>query len=92
MRLKTALCEIMRDEVHYVVEWIVYHRVIGFDRIIIYDNQSVDALPSICRSLAKAGLISCIGWPDAVDNLIIVRKFTLINMQRHIWQKIGCVA
>ena len=71
MQPKVALCAIMRDEAQYVLEWIAYHRVIGFDPIVIYDNQSTDALPALCRSLAKAGVIAYVPWPDPVDSPVL---------------------
>ena len=69
MPLTVALCAIMRDEARYIVEWIAYHRVIGFDSILIYDNHSTDALPAICRALAAAGVITYVPWPDPLDSL-----------------------
>lgn len=68
MQPTVALCAIMRNEGPYVLEWIAYHRVIGFDQIIIYDNQSTDDLPAICRLLAEAGVILYVPWPDPTNS------------------------
>lgn len=60
----TALCAIMRNEGPYILEWIAYHRSIGFDHIAIYDNESSDETAMLCRPLAAAGLITYVPRPD----------------------------
>lgn len=60
----TALCAIMRNEGPFVLEWIAHHRALGFDQIIIYDNESTDDLPRLCHSLSNAGAIIYRPWPD----------------------------
>lgn len=38
--IKIALCCIVKDENEYIDEWVNHHKNIGFDQIIIYDNNS----------------------------------------------------
>lgn len=38
--MKIAVCCIFKDENDYIEEWINYHKTIGFDHFIIYDNDS----------------------------------------------------
>lgn len=40
--MKTLLCAIVKNENRYINEWIVYHKNIGFDGIILYDNNDID--------------------------------------------------
>ena len=40
--MKTLLCCIVKNENRYIDEWITYHKSIGFDDIIIYDNNDKD--------------------------------------------------
>lgn len=35
-------CSLMKNEVPYALEWIEFHRLMGFDRIVIYDDFSTD--------------------------------------------------
>ncbi|KAK9835115.1 hypothetical protein WJX84_009445, partial [Apatococcus fuscideae] len=35
-------CALMKNEVPYVVEWVEFHRVMGFDHIVVYDDFSAD--------------------------------------------------
>jgi glycosyltransferase involved in cell wall biosynthesis len=62
--MSTAICVIVRNEERGLLEWIAYHRVIGFDQILVYDNQSTDGTAEMCRKLAAAGVITYCFWPD----------------------------
>lgn len=53
---------IARNEAPYLLEWIAHYRVLGFERITIYDNESNDASWRILTPLAKAGVIEAIYW------------------------------
>ena len=35
-----ALCCMVKDEDHFIKEWIAYHALIGFEHFIIYDDVS----------------------------------------------------
>lgn len=62
-----TLCAIARDERPYLLEWVAYHRLLGFDRIIVYDNDSHDGGSALLGDLAAAGLIEHRPWPDRPD-------------------------
>ncbi len=47
-----------------MLEWIVYHRLLGFDEIVIYDNESRDGTTELCQKLADRGIVKHIWWPD----------------------------
>lgn len=53
---------IARNEAPYLLEWIAHYRVLGFQRITIYDNESNDASWRILAPLSKAGVIEAIYW------------------------------
>jgi hypothetical protein len=59
-----ALCAIARNEGPYLLEWIAYHKVIGFAEIIIYDNGSRDGSGAVLAALAECGEVAQIAWPD----------------------------
>ena len=63
-RNSITLCAIMRDEGPYILEWVAFHKVIGFDRIAIYDNGSQDGGEKTLARLAEAGEISHVLWPN----------------------------
>ena len=39
-----TLCTTVRNNVHFIVEWIEYMRIQGVDRFVIYDDESTDNL------------------------------------------------
>lgn len=40
--MKTACCIMVKNEQESILEWIVYHKVLGFDEIILVDHSSDD--------------------------------------------------
>lgn len=40
--LRLVACTLLKDEVPYLVEWIEFHRLVGFSHIVIYDDGSQD--------------------------------------------------
>ncbi len=62
-----TLCLMVRDEKDYVCEWLAYHRSIGFDTIIVIDNESTDGTQDILQKLARAGLIELMAWRTRSD-------------------------
>lgn len=52
-----GLCAIAKDETPYLREWVAYHHLIGFERIIIYDNESAVPVRDTVADLHAAGLV-----------------------------------
>lgn len=46
-----------KNEGPYFLEWVAYHRMIGFDNILIYQNDSDDLTHTILKILARIGAI-----------------------------------
>jgi SAM-dependent methyltransferase len=55
---------VARNEAPYLLEWVAHYRVLGFEQITIYDNQSNDASARILGPLARAGIVNARYWPD----------------------------
>ncbi|MBL9045896.1 MAG: glycosyltransferase family 2 protein [Tabrizicola sp.] len=47
----------MKNEAPFLLEWVAYHRVIGFDEIVICSNPSNDGTEELLAALAGAGVI-----------------------------------
>ena len=47
----------VKNEAPFIVEWIAYHKAIGFDEIVICSNPSTDGTEEILEALSNAGLI-----------------------------------
>ena len=47
----------MKNEAPYIVEWVAYHRAIGFDNFLIYTNGCTDGTDDILKRLDKMGIV-----------------------------------
>lgn len=54
---RTLLVTTVKDEGPWIFEWVAHHLDIGFDKIIVYQNNSFDETPKSLRTLARAGAI-----------------------------------
>jgi tetratricopeptide (TPR) repeat protein len=61
----STVCLLAKNEERAIVEWLAFQRVIGFDRIIVYDNGSTDATATLVQAVAsrEAGVLY-VSWPD----------------------------
>jgi hypothetical protein len=57
---KRAIVATARDEGVSIIEWIAYHRVIGFDAFFIYTNDNTDGSLELLEILAKNNVITLI--------------------------------
>ncbi len=49
-----------RNEGPYLLEWIAYHRAIGFDHVFIYTNNNSDGSDQLLEMLARSGIVTWI--------------------------------
>ncbi|WP_407492712.1 glycosyltransferase family 2 protein [Pseudooceanicola sp. MF1-13] len=47
----------MKNEAPYIVEWVAYHRAIGFDNFLIYTNDCTDGTDEILQRLDQLGIV-----------------------------------
>ena len=68
--MSSTLCAIVKNEAPYLVEWALFHRMIGFDRIVVYENDSDDATPQVLERLKQAGVIDekMSSWSNVPDS------------------------
>lgn len=48
----------MKDEAPYIIEWVAYHRALGFDHIVVLANDCTDGTYEILTRLHEMGTIS----------------------------------
>ena len=48
----------MRNEGPYVLEWVAYHRSIGFTDLVVCTNDCVDGSPDLLDALQDAGVLT----------------------------------
>lgn len=59
-----ACCAIMKNESPYIHEWVAHYKLLGFDQIAIYENDSSDRTPHLLNTLQLNGHISYFKWPS----------------------------
>jgi len=84
-RRSLAICAIFKDEAPYLLEWIAYHRVIGFDRFVLYDNGSTDGGADLIRRSPLADRVTVIHWPQRPGQLTAYRHFIDIFAPAYDW-------
>jgi hypothetical protein len=62
-RLRMGIAAIVRDERDYLLEWIAFHRVVGFSHFLFADNGSVDGSRDLLAALQEAGLATVLDFP-----------------------------
>lgn len=79
--MKTAAICTVKDEAPYILEWIAWHRLVGFDRIVIAQNSSTDGTVELLQSLDSAGVI------DFIENSELVNGAPPLSYQRRAYEK-----
>lgn len=59
-----AIVAIIRGEDEYLVEWIEFHRMMGVEHFVLYDNGLHDQSKEILKSYIKSGIVTHIVFPD----------------------------
>ena len=54
----------VKNEGPYVLEWVAHHRLCGFDRIVVFQNDSDDTTVQSLRVLARLGVIEFFDNPN----------------------------
>lgn len=49
---------IVKNEAQYLKEWIEYHRIIGIEHFVIYDNESTDNTRDLLNEYIQKGIVS----------------------------------
>lgn len=55
--MKSTLIATLKNEGPFIWEWVAHHLLVGFDHIVIYQNDSDDGSRRLLSALAEAGII-----------------------------------
>jgi hypothetical protein len=72
---RLAICAVFKNEAPFLLEWIAYHRAIGFDRFFLYDNDSTDGGADLIRRSALGAAVRVVHWPRRPGQLAAYRHF-----------------
>lgn len=59
---RVAICAMAKNEGRYLEEWVVYHHLLGFAPIVVYNHESTDDSAAVLDSLAAEGLAAWVQW------------------------------
>lgn len=77
-----VVCAIFKNEGPFLLEWIAYHRAVGFDFFVLYDNDSDDGGAGSIGSSPLAQYCGVVPWPHRPGQLAAYRDF-IQNYARH---------
>lgn len=86
---KTAVVACMRNEGLLIVEWVAYHRVIGFDEIVICSNDCSDGSDLLLDALNSCGAVThlrhTVGPEDVPQDSGIRTAFEYLKTTQSEW-------
>ncbi len=53
----------VKDEARFLPEWLAHHTTMGFEHVVIYDNNSTDDLAGAVAPFVERGLVTVVPWP-----------------------------
>jgi len=59
-----SIASMIKDEGMYLKEWIEFHRLVGCEHFILYDNDSTDDTVEILQKYIKSNIVTLIPWPN----------------------------
>lgn len=68
-KVELAIAAIIKNESPYLLEWIEYHRSIGFQKFYLYDNDSKDNPATLLAPYVQEGIVDLIPWPGRVRQI-----------------------
>lgn len=82
---KIAVCAIFKDEAPYLLEWLAFHKMVGVDLFVLYDNGSSDGGGDLIRGSSFARNVTLIDWPDRPGRLSAYNHFRVNHAGRVTW-------
>lgn len=62
-KYKLCAVSIIKNEGDYIEEWIEFYRVMGFDKIVLYDNESTDNTKKLIKKYVDDGFVDYFYYP-----------------------------
>ncbi|HYE50824.1 MAG TPA: glycosyltransferase family 92 protein [Azospirillaceae bacterium] len=62
--VELAICAIAKNEARYLREWVAFHRLVGVEHFLIFDNDSTDRTPALLAEIAAEGFLDWMPWPS----------------------------
>ncbi len=85
---KIAICAIFKDEAQYILEWLAFHKMMGVDLFVLYDNGSTDGSADLIRRSSFARNVTIIDWPGPAAQIPAYQDFCAHHAARYDWAAI----
>lgn len=59
-----TVCAIFKNEAQWLREWIEYHRIVGVDHFLLYNNESTDHSMDVLEPYIEKNIVNVVNWPD----------------------------
>jgi Glycosyltransferase family 92 len=59
-----SICAIFQDEAEWLKEWIEYHRLLGVEHFLLYNNNSKDDYQKVLAPYIKKGIVQLLDCPS----------------------------
>lgn len=63
-RIRLMACTIYRDDAEYLAEWVEFHRLVGIEHFVLYDNGSTDDHREVLAPYVQEGVATLHDWPQ----------------------------
>lgn len=74
-----TIVTVMRNEGPFILEWLAYHRLIGFSDVLVYTNDCEDGSDGMLDCLAEMGLVDHIPNPRSSKKTVQWRALSRAN-------------
>ena len=82
---KIAACAIFKNEAPYVLEWLAFHKMVGVDLFVLYDNGSTDGGADLIRQSSFARNVTIVEWSHAAGQMPAYQDFCDNHAARFDW-------
>jgi hypothetical protein len=80
-----CVCAIFKDEAPFLREWIVYHRLLGVNKFVLFDNGSTDGGRENVLETSLKDFVTIIDWPERPGQLTAYQNFIENHAPRFEW-------
>lgn len=63
-KYQLSITSVFENESNYLKEWIEYHRTVGVEHFILYNNNSTDDYLTVLNPYLEEGVVELIEWPS----------------------------
>ena len=73
-KYQLGIVVIAKNESEYIQEWCAFHKVVGVDKIILFDNESTDNMKELLQPFIESGFVDYHYWKGKVQQLPVYNE------------------